>query len=712
MENKQLLLLEEYVLNTNKHIFLTGKAGTGKTTFLKNILPKLRKNYVILAPTGVAAINAGGMTIHSFFQLPLSSFVPSNNVVDMNIAINRRTLASFFRHNAEKIKLIRELDLIIIDEISMVRADLMDVIDFVLRHVRKNQQPFGGVQLLMIGDLFQLPPIVKENAWEILKNYYENIYFFNAKIWQEIDYVTFALTKVYRQTDEQFLSILNDLRDGNINEETIATLNQRYLPNFKPPDSEKYVTLTTHVAKAEAINLSNLDALEADTKSYTAEVKGQFSESAYPTPTNLVLKKGAQVMFIRNNGEEGYYNGLIGTVKELKEEVITVSAENRDISVYRDKWKNMSYTLSEEDFKINEEELGSFSQYPLKLAWAVTVHKSQGLTFDKLIVDLEDSFAAGQIYVALSRCRSLEGLIFKSKITPNKILTDKGIIDYFTKEKDKNIDLEAVLIDAKKQYEKILLKRYFNFQKLLTNCESWQEYIDEMSNSFKSKASSLSKEVHKEISVIIEVQSKFEGKLDEIFNQSSGHDVLSERCSKAAQYFTDHLKQLCLKISEHIEQISLIKKSKSYLRQTEFLLAEIIHKTKSFNELKINNENIITVDFTGAEKKSKPKKGETFEYTFRLFKEGKSIQEIAEIRELVISTIESHLARFVNEGRLDIIEVLGEERINKLEPFFETMPESISELKLKIPFETSYSELRLMKNYKTKKSEEKMQNAI
>lgn len=704
MENKQLLLLEEYVLNTNKHIFLTGKAGTGKTTFLKNILPRLQKNYVILAPTGVAAINAGGMTIHLFFQLPLSSFVPANDVVDMNIAINRRTLGSFFRHNAEKIKLIRELELIIIDEISMVRCDLMDVIDFVLRHVRRNPNPFGGVQLLMIGDLYQLPPIVKENAWEILKNYYENIYFFNALVWKDIDYLTFALTKVYRQTDEHFLNILNALRDGNVDADTLETLNERYIPNFRPPTSEKYVTLTTHVAKAETINISNLDALDSEIVSYQAEVKGQFSESAFPTTTKLILKPGAQVMFIRNNYEAGYYNGLIGIIKELKDEVITVSTENRDIMVFQEKWKNMSYSLGEDDLKIKEEEMGSFSQYPLKLAWAVTVHKSQGLTFDKLIVDLEDSFAAGQIYVALSRCRSLGGLVFKSKITPHKVLTDKQVIDYYKRENEKKIDFDTDLSVAKKQYEKILIKKYFNFQKLLTSCETWQEFIEEMSNSFKGKALSVSKDIHTQLTTLVEVQLKFESTLDKMFSQPSNQETLFERCHKAAKYFTDNLNEITNKLSDHIEQISLIKKSKSYLKNTEFLLTEIILKAKSFNDLKINNQAVIEFQFHQKTKEDKPKKGNTFEVTLRLFKEGKSIAEIAAIRDLVVSTIESHLAKFVNNGTLDISEVIDIERIKKLEPYFEVIPESLNELKASIPFETTYSELRIMKNFKVKKS--------
>ena len=706
MENTQLHLLEEYVLYTNKNIFLTGKAGTGKTTFLKNILPKLQKNYVILAPTGVAAINAGGMTIHSFFQLPLSSFVPSNDAVDMNIAINRRTLGSFFRHNADKIKLIRELEIIIVDEISMVRCDMMDVIDFVLRHVRRNNLPFGGVQLLMIGDLYQLPPIVKENAWEILRNYYENIYFYNAQVWKEIDYLTFALTKVYRQTDEAFLNILNSLRDGNINADILATLNERYIPNFNPSSTEKYITLTTHVAKAEAINMNNLEALDTKSKTYDAEIKGQFSESSYPNPTKLTLKVGAQVMFIKNSGDGAYYNGLIGNVKELKEEMMVVSTEKGDINVFQDKWKNMSYSLGEEDFKIKEEELGSFSQFPLKLAWAVTVHKSQGLTFDKLIVDLEDSFAAGQIYVALSRCRSLDGLVFKSKISPNKVLTDNEVITYYKTENEKIIDFESTLIEAKKQYEKVLIKKYFNFQKLVITCETWQEYIDEMSNTFKGKAINISVEIHKELTALIEVQTKFESNLDKIFSHHANQEALYDLCKRAAKYFTDNLNVIASTLSEHIEQLSVVKKTKSYLKQTDFLLSALIHKAKSFNELKIDDKPVIEFQFQPTDKKEKNKRVNTFEVTLKLFKEGKSIEEIATIRELVVSTIESHLAKFVNEGVLDISEVINEERFKKLEPYFELIPDNLTEHKSQIPFETTYSELRLMRNYKSKKTEQ------
>jgi len=401
--NHELQLADNFVRHTGCNIFLTGKAGTGKTTFLRNLHRNTAKRMIITAPTGVAAINAGGVTLHSFFQLPFGPFVPGSEAYESG---KQRQ----FRFSREKKQIIKSLDLLVIDEISMVRADLLDAVDAVLRRHRRNNLPFGGVQLLMIGDLHQLSPVVKRDEWQLLKQYYRSVYFFSSNALDNTELVTIRLKHIYRQSDPYFINLLNRVRDNRLDASTAADLNRRYIPGFEPDEDLGYITLTTHNRNADSINQTRLSALTGRKYSFRAEISGDFPEYIYPTPADLLLKEGAQVMFVRNDSsaEKLYYNGKIGKISAISNENISVVCPGspKEIVVEPVTWENIKYTVNKETGEIQEEITGEFRQYPLKLAWAITIHKSQGLTFDRAIIDARAAFAHGQVYVALSRCKS------------------------------------------------------------------------------------------------------------------------------------------------------------------------------------------------------------------------------------------------------------------------------------------------------------------
>ncbi len=709
MENEELYLLEEFIKYTDRNIFLTGKAGTGKTTALKKLISTIGKNFVVLAPTGVAAMNAGGMTIHSFFQLPFSAFAPTKEYVDINIAINERTIVNYFRHKFDKIKLIRELDTIIIDEISMVRADLLDAIDFTLRSVRRNSLPFGGVQLLMIGDLFQLSPVVKEQEWDILKNYYQSQYFFDAQVWKNASFHPIVLKKIYRQTDEKFVGILNSIRMGTISDSMLKELNSKVNDGFKPGLGEDYITLSTHNAKVDKINQDKLAELLVEEKRFQAKVSGVFSEHLFPNEKELVLKIGAQVMFIKNDSDGFYYNGLIGTIKKMTDETITVESKGNAIEVAKIKWKNMAYSLDEVAQKINEEELGSYQQFPLKLAWAVTVHKSQGLTFDKLIVDLADSFAAGQIYVALSRCTSLEGIVFNSPINRNTIFADAKVAHFQStiEALDTNVLHEDLKL-ARQQYELNYLAKVFDFQKLNLALDLFSDYVSsDVGPSFKTKGEAIHSKLKEEFDEIEKVSKTFLIQLQGLINNVN-KEQLKIRADKAAVYFNDKLYAKCiLPLNGHMQETSVKKSAVKFLKELESVYNSIWAKIGLLSSIKVDGEDI----YSGSKYKMamgqkvpiKQVKGSTYTITYTLFKEGKSVEEIAKIREMADGTIHSHLSKAVKEGIISIKEILGEERFEKLAPFFKDgVNEPTSELMAKIPFAVTYEELRYMNAHHNK----------
>ncbi len=457
-QNKELALAWRIVAETDTHLFLTGRAGTGKTTFLRALREKLPKRMVVIAPTGIAAINAQGVTIHSFFQLPFAPHIPG---VPHR---NRR-----FQFRKSKLRLLRSVEVVVIDEISMVRADVLDAIDEVLRQYRDRSRPFGGVQMLMIGDMQQLAPVVREEEWRLLSPYYDTPYFFSSKVLQHADFVTVELSRVYRQSDPVFLDLLNKVRLNTADAVTLAALNRRYIPGFIPSKDEGYIRLTTHNYQADEINRRELDALPTPARTFDAKVTGDFPDSSFPTDGSLVLKVGAQVMFVKNDSSfrKEYYNGMIGEVVEFEDDIVRVRAveDGTIIDVGHETWENTKYSIDEKTKEIVEETAGSFAQYPLKTAWAITVHKSQGLTFSRAIIDVHQSFAHGQTYVALSRCKTLEGMVLSAPIPPSAIICDTQVSRFAHDPHHAQPD-EARLEQMQRQYLLRVIEDLFDFSHL------------------------------------------------------------------------------------------------------------------------------------------------------------------------------------------------------------------------------------------------------
>ena len=503
--NRELNLAWQIVEDTGANLFLTGRAGTGKTTFLRKLRETSSKRMVVLAPTGVAAINARGGTIHSFFQLPFSPFIPGKGFV----AQDRR----YVPFSNQKKRILASMSLLVIDEVSMVRPDILDAIDSVLRRFRKSTLPFGGVQLLLIGDLRQLPPVVKNDEWEFLSDHYRTPYFFESKALQKAGYLTVELSTIYRQRDSNFISILNKVRDGKVDFETLSLLNSRYIPGFQPDERQGYIRLTTHNNMANNYNAGKLAALPGECFEYKAQVKGDFPDYNFPAESVLKLKVGAQVMFIKNDtsSDRRYYNGLIGTVVGLSEEKVQIQPLNGEgvIDAEPVEWENTKYTVNEQTKNIVTETIGTFTQYPLRLAWAITIHKSQGLTFDRAIIEARSSFAPGQTYVALSRCRSLEGLVLGAPVPPSAVITDSEItsfVDYCEKHKPS----EESIHPLKSEYQRFLLSEMFDFIRLYTLFKDFLRRAEEYLYRYFPTASSTLNDVKQTAdSEILEIGTKF-----------------------------------------------------------------------------------------------------------------------------------------------------------------------------------------------------------
>ena len=552
LTNPQLDLANELLKHTSTNLFLTGKAGTGKTTFLKNLRMHSPKRMVVVAPTGVAAINAGGMTIHSFFQLNFGPYVPGTPIAKSEL----------FRFKKEKINIIRSLDLLVIDEISMVRADLLDSIDNVLRHFRRTEEPFGGVQLLMIGDIQQLAPVVKDEEWNLLKSIYPTPFFFSSLALQKTSYACVELKTVYRQADENFVSLLNKIRENNADASTLQELNKRYKPNFDPDDSEGYIRLSTHNAQAQNINTKKLAALKTKSHVFTAKITDNFPEYSYPTDAKLELKEGAQVMFVKNDPtpEKRYYNGKIGKITEITDDVITVigNDEKESIMVGRDKWENIKYTINATTKELEESIDGVFEQFPLKTAWAITVHKSQGLTFDKAIIDAQSAFTHGQVYVALSRCKTLEGMVLSSPIISNAIKRDSRV-DAFNREAEAREPNEESFNQMKKGYFTKLVTEQFSFKYAIERFYALKRIIDE---SFYKLYPEITKQFQEtepmmknEIKVVSE---RFQQQILSILTNCSDpeNDIfLKERIQKGAEYFKTKSNEILQSIADKAETI-------------------------------------------------------------------------------------------------------------------------------------------------------------
>lgn len=538
--NPQLELAFDYLEYTGTSVFLTGKAGTGKTTFLKELRHRSPKRMIVVAPTGVAAINAGGVTIHSFFQLPFGPYIVGQ-AMEMSEGSNR------FSHkfSREKINIIRSMDLLVIDEVSMVRADLLDAINDMLCRYRDREKPFGGVQLLMIGDLQQLAPVVKEEEWSLLQAYYDSPFFFCSRALQTIPYVGIELTHVYRQSDEVFIGLLNKIRDNRADSETLRILNKRYIPGFNPDDAEGYITLTTHNNQAQQINRRKLEQLEGREYVYMAEVEDDFPDYSFPTDQRLVLKKGAQVMFVKNDSspEKRYYNGKIGRIVAISAENILIRCgdEKEAIQVTREEWTNTKYSIDADTQEISETVAGIFKQYPLKTAWAITIHKSQGLTFEKAIVDAASAFTHGQVYVALSRCKTLEGLVLGSPLRPEALINDRTV-KQFTEQVEHNQPGESQLHDARREYYLQLLKELFDFTAVVRRIQYathlfsehlWKLY-PELTERFKKVRESCIKELA-EVGTLF-ITRDIEPRIRQVEDYEQD-PWLKERVVKAVGYF-------------------------------------------------------------------------------------------------------------------------------------------------------------------------------
>jgi len=572
--NKQLELAFNFVRYTRQNIFLTGKAGTGKTTFLKSLKEKSPKRMIVVAPTGVAAINAGGVTIHSFFQL---SFAPQ-------IGIEREQTGQM-RFNREKINIMRSLDLLIIDEISMVRADILDAVDRVLRRFKNRNKPFGGAQVLMIGDLQQLAPVVKNEEWGLLKREYETVYFFSSKVLRETSFVSIELNHVYRQQDDLFISVLNKVRDNKLDQEAVTILNKRYLPGFQPTDEDGYITLCTHNVQADRINDSKLRLISAKAQVFKAKVDGKFPDYSYPTDLDLKLKIGAQVMFVKNDTspEKLFYNGKIGKITDIEDNTVFVRCpgENDDIEVTPLVWENVKYSIDENTAEISEEVEGSFSQIPLKLAWAITIHKSQGLTFERAVIDAEASFAHGQVYVALSRCKTLEGMVLSTPISNRSIIND-GTVSGFIQKVEKNQPGEKELTEAKLAYQQELLTELFRFSFISYLLNSLGKLLQENTASVPGVVIEYFQKTQGLFAVeLFEVAEKFQNQINQLLEVQPDVEQntrLQERISKAAVYFSEKTKII---IVEGFEKADFDVDNKTLRKQINNTISRILEEAET-----------------------------------------------------------------------------------------------------------------------------------
>jgi len=809
--NPQLDIAFEFVTKTNQSVFLTGKAGTGKTTFLQRVKAQTGKRVTIVAPTGVAAINAGGVTIHSLFQLPFNPFIPNtdSNSTQFRPAVESR------RFSKEKINLIKSIDLLVIDEISMVRCDLLDAVDSVLRQFRNRNKPFGGVQLLLIGDINQLAPVAKDEEWQLLREHYDTIFFFSSTALKLNFPVIVELQHIFRQTDTTFIDILNKVRNNAMDAASFELLNNRLKRSiFENNEDDGYITLSTHNASAKQINRDKLEKLVVKSFFFQAKVTGEFSEYAYPTDENLELKNGAQVMFIKNDTakEKRYFNGKIGTISRISQDKITVSTDEIDeIEVGIEEWTNIKYTLNPETKSIDENNIGSFKQFPLKLAYAITIHKSQGLTFDKVIIDAQAAFSSGQVYVALSRCRTLEGIILSTPISVQSIKSDLKI-DRFNDLISKEVLDDAKLEKAKLDYQESLLMDLLDYEPLRRPLYYLHKLVFENSPPINNKSIEFVAEItqlsDKEIGTILrnfQTQIKsltLDGPLPE------NNEFLIERLQKGSVYFAEKISQILLPlqlfsvdtdnktIKESIQRATTNLNKAIFISHQCFLFCTQGFNALGYAQTRVNAEidfekrnsqqsasgkvliprnvnhpelykalrelrnnlaqengveefkifpqktlisivNVLPIDFKTLESikgigkvtskrfgmvllelvqsycdknsivpnaheeiKIKKEVGESARISYQMFLLNPSVLEIAKERGFAISTINAHLAPYLEDNLLSIERFLSHEKIEGLTDFF-TKNKEVSYLDAKeiLGEEYSYTDLRFFMNY-------------
>jgi hypothetical protein len=816
--NTSFQLASDFVNYTNASVFLTGKAGTGKTTFLKHVKENGIKNTVVLAPTGVAAINAGGTTVHSFFQLPFTPFIPASKVYGANDAISdKNSLIGRLRLTNDRKEVMQKLELLIIDEISMVRCDVLDAIDTVLRHVRSQYSvPFGGVQVLLIGDIYQLPPVVKAEEWALLSPYYKSEYFFNSHVIESQQPVYIELDKIYRQNDSTFVQVLNQVRNNEMDQDSDQLLHTRYLPEFNPAREENYITLTTHNSKADSINFKALNELEGKLQSFDATIEGEFYEKSFPADLNLKLKVGTQVMFLKNDIEKvrRYFNGKIGIVDKIEDDKVFVQCQGEPtpIEVKQEKWRNIRYNLDKTTNQIEENEIGSFTQFPLRLAWAITIHKSQGLTFEKAIIDAGEAFAPGQVYVALSRCTTLAGMILHSRINNHSLRNDRRIAEFASAQRTSAAQLQ-LLQQAKHLFQEQILLQLFNFEEQQLHAKALFHFINSQTSLFNKEAVSWAGMIKSAIANMESTAIKFLPQLKELISLAvlpEHNEALQKRITAASNHFNaeldnclqqinkciavtdskvvaldgnkllaDLFQSLCLRkhlfaackngfiVSVYLHQkrtfvkpylpvnfyagkssyqkndsphpglykqlrikrdklcdqknlaVFMVANSNTldemarYLPQTFDELTIISGfgkvKTQQFGEvfLAIINsyceENNLRTNIEAMPVKAKRKvktveaKTDTKTASFRLFKEGKTVAEIAAERNLVAGTIEGHLAYFVELGEIDVSELLSITKQNSINGAVSMHgTEGHKKIMENLPAGISYGEVKIM----------------
>lgn len=727
----------KFVNLTDKSIFVTGQAGTGKTTLLRQIAGSCHKNIVVVAPTGIAALNAGGVTIHSLFQIPPGAYVPSNLPIDTNPGNLRihtpYSLSRSVKMHQNKQNLIRSIELLIIDEVSMLRADLLDAMDAMLRRVRRNNLPMGGVQVLFIGDLLQLPPVIKEEEWKMLSRHYEGAFFFHAHVIQKLDPLYIELKHIYRQSDAQFIQILNKLRNNQILEEDLRVLNQYIRKDFKIFDHPGCIYLTTHNHKADTVNQTALNNLPTQEHIFYAEIEGEFPENAYPMEALFKCKMGAQVMFTKNDSspDKAYYNGKMGVVVSDSDFEIRVKFENdnRIIQVEKYEWTNVKFILNDQTGEIQEQVIGTFVQYPLKLAWAITIHKSQGLTFDKAAIDVRDVFQPGQAYVALSRLRSIEGLILQDefRLMPLKNATD---VMQYAKNETHDDTLGSELIVHSKEFLKKIIVQAFGFRQLT---QKWKEhsetYSDNESTSEKQSNKFWAQEQYEKIKSLIYVSERFIQWIEEAFNQNPvDYTIIDKKVQGAYAHFFVTMDAIFTDLITRISALGNKKKVKEYSRELFNLDLEMIRKIASMIRAKsiisAHSQNLeisklvscqkwITeyrqkkynqkgADIKELHKKQKKEKKEdqisTYQITLDLLRKGKSIAEIATDRLLTTGTIESHIARLIETNLIQITNVISLDQYLKMKECLGASTElSLHEMKQIVGEQFSYGELRIYK---------------